>query len=87
MAITYKLKYWRTRRAISIEDLAEKSGCSTRTIVDIEKYGKMPRFTTIRKLASALDVTIDELQEITPDESESGNKENQNQGNKFALAG
>jgi len=56
-----KLKYWRKRRALSIEDLASKAKMSTQTIVNIEKYGTEPRPSTLRKLAETLGVTIDEL--------------------------
>ena len=62
-----RLKYWRTRRALSVDGLAEKAHVSTQTIVNIEKYGKEPRPTTIRKLAAALEVSIDELIVVNED--------------------
>lgn len=63
-----RLKYWRTRRAMSIDDLAGKSGTSTQTIVNAEKHGKTPRPSTIRKWATALDVTVDELVKVEEEE-------------------
>lgn len=59
-----KLKYWRQRRALSIEGLAKIAEMSTQTLVNIEKYGKEPRPSTIQRLAKALDVSIDELIEV-----------------------
>ncbi len=64
-----RLKYWRQRRALSIENLAEKANMSTQTLVNIEKYGKEPRPSTIRRLAEALEVSLDELIEVK-DETE-----------------
>ncbi len=59
-----KLKYWRERRALSIEDLAKKAKMSTQTIVNIEKHGKKPRPSTIRKLAQTLEIKIEDLLDI-----------------------
>jgi transcriptional regulator with XRE-family HTH domain len=55
------LKYWRMRRAMTIRDLVEKSKVSSQTIVNIEKYARMPQPAVIKKLAAALDVQIEEL--------------------------
>lgn len=55
-----KLRYWRQKRALSIDDLAEKAEVSPQTIVSIEK-GKEARPATIRKLATALDIDVAEL--------------------------
>lgn len=59
--VKVKLKYWRIRRALSISDLARKAKMSTQTIVNIERYGTMPRPTTIRKIITALEITIEDL--------------------------
>ena len=57
---------------MSIADLAERSGVSTKTIVEIELGRSLPRFRTIKKLSAALGVPPGEVAEfvatITPDE-------------------
>ena len=56
-----KIKKLREQRALSLSDVAQITGLSRVTINRIE-YGKqrpMPR--TIRKLANALGVTVEEL--------------------------
>src|SRR5690349_14950334 len=55
------LKYWRTRRAMTIRDLVAASKVSSQTIVRIEKYGEMPTPAVIKKLSAALNVPVDEL--------------------------
>jgi transcriptional regulator with XRE-family HTH domain len=55
-----RLKEWRTRRLLTQEDLAAKSGVGVNTIIRIEG-GQWPRISTLRKLAEALAVTPDEL--------------------------
>ena len=69
MKMIVRLKYWRTLRALSIEDLAKQAGMSTQTIVNIEKYGKFPRPATLRKLSSTLGVSLDELVEVIKDDT------------------
>jgi transcriptional regulator with XRE-family HTH domain len=55
------LKYWRMRKAMTIRDLVETSKVSSQTIVNIEKYGRMPQPAVIKKLATALGVPIEDL--------------------------
>ncbi len=55
------LKYWRMRKAMTIRDLVQTSKVSSQTIVNIEKYGRMPQPAVIKKLAVALDVSIEDL--------------------------
>jgi len=50
------LKAARVRRLLTQEELAEKAGVSPSTIVNIERDQTVPHFSTIRKLADALDV-------------------------------
>jgi transcriptional regulator with XRE-family HTH domain len=57
-----RLKEWRQRRLLTQEDLSKKSGVGVNTIIRIEG-GQWPRISTLRKLATALDVTPDELLE------------------------
>lgn len=59
-----KLKYWRTRRALSIDALAAKAEMSTQTIVNLEKNRQPPRPGTIQRLAEALDINVDDLIEV-----------------------
>lgn len=56
-----RLKYWRTRRAMNIRQLAVESKVSSATIVKIEKDHYVPRPDVINKLAKALNVTVDDL--------------------------
>lgn len=59
-----RVQYWRTRRAMTIAELAERSKVSSATIVKIESKQHIPRMGVIRKLASALNVSLDDLWEI-----------------------
>ncbi len=56
-----KLREWRERRLLTQRELAEKVGMSVRQINRIERGIHEPRFSTIRKLAEALEVEPDEL--------------------------
>ena len=56
-----KLKEVRTRRLLTQEQLAEKAGVSAATVVNAERNNQEPHFSTIRKLAKALDVDPTEL--------------------------
>jgi transcriptional regulator with XRE-family HTH domain len=60
--IKIRLKYWRQRRVMTIRELATKAGVSTQTIVSIENEtsGEV-RPSTLRKLAEALKIGLDEL--------------------------
>jgi DNA-binding XRE family transcriptional regulator len=51
-----RLREIRTRRFLTQEELAEKSGVSPSTVANIERDHREPHFRTIRKLAKALDV-------------------------------
>ena len=53
-----RLKEWRQRRLLTQEELAGKSGVGVNTIIRIEG-GQWPRISTMRKLATALEVTPD----------------------------
>jgi transcriptional regulator with XRE-family HTH domain len=56
-----KLKEVRTRRLLTQVQLADKSGVNQVTIARIERNQVDPRFSTIRRLAAALDVDPTEL--------------------------
>jgi len=55
------LKKLREKRALSLTDLAEKSGVNRITIHRIETGKQKPMPRTIRKLAEALRVEVEEL--------------------------
>ncbi len=59
------LREARAARVMTIRDLAEAAGVSTRTIVQIEAGQIMPRFATLRKIAAALSVEPREIAEFT----------------------
>jgi transcriptional regulator with XRE-family HTH domain len=56
-----RLKEWRQRRLFTQAELAERVEMTLGTINRIERGVHEPRFSTIRKLAAALDVTPDDL--------------------------
>ena len=58
------LREIRRSKLISIEDLAEMAGVSTKTIVEIELQRSMPRLRTIRKLSDALEVEPGSVEEF-----------------------
>lgn len=51
----------RRKRCLSQADLSQLSGVTEQTIVSIEKGRHYPKFVTIRKLALALKVDVEEL--------------------------
>ncbi len=55
-----RLREWRQRRLLSQEELAQKAGIGVTTVVRIEG-GMGARLSTLRKLATALEVTPDQL--------------------------
>ncbi|MDP9363223.1 MAG: helix-turn-helix domain-containing protein [Chloroflexota bacterium] len=58
------LREHRRSRFISIEDLAEKAGVSTKTIVETELGRTQPKFRTIRKISEALGVDPGDVAEF-----------------------
>lgn len=56
-----RLRYWRRRRGMTQSELAATAKVSSQTIVNIERYGKDPIVSTVRKLAKALNLTTEEL--------------------------
>lgn len=55
------LKYWRQRRAMSQQELANKSGVSIMTISRCETGRNVPTAESIKKLAKALKIKTDQL--------------------------
>lgn len=56
-----RLKEWRARRFLTQQQLADAAGVAPATIVRIEQGQVIPNFGTLRKLAAALEVTLDDL--------------------------
>ena len=56
-----RLKQWREQRLLTQAELAQRSGVAETTINRIENGRHEPRFSTIRKLAAALDVAPEAL--------------------------
>ena len=56
-----RLKEWRERRFLTQQQLADAAGVAPATIVRIEQGQVTPNFGTLRKLAAALAVTLDDL--------------------------
>ena len=50
------LRDWRRRRALTTVDLAARAGVSPVTVNQLETGRRLPRMSTLRKLAAALDV-------------------------------
>jgi transcriptional regulator with XRE-family HTH domain len=61
-----RLKDWRQRRLLTQAELAERVGMTVGTINRIERGVHEPRFSTIRKLAAALDMAPDDLIVVEP---------------------
>lgn len=61
-SVGQKLKAIREKKGLSHPDLESLSGVKSRTLQDVE-YGvtKQPGFETVVKMATALDVSLDEL--------------------------
>lgn len=55
------LREWRQYRALSQEDLAALAGIQRSTIIDIESGKRVPRPSTLRKLAQGLKVSPEDL--------------------------
>jgi transcriptional regulator with XRE-family HTH domain len=58
-----KLKRYRTRRALTQAQLAERAGVTTATVARVERDEIEPRMTTLGKLARALEVDPADLVE------------------------
>lgn len=66
-----KIKILRTAKAMSQEELAEKSGLSLRTIQRVENNETEPRGNSLKRLAQALQTTPDEVIEWRLEEDRS----------------
>ncbi len=57
----YKIKYERNKRKISQLELSMKTGLTTRSLSRIECGTNDPKFSTLLKIANALDMELAEL--------------------------
>lgn len=63
-----RLRYWRRKRGLTQGQLAKLASVSNQTIVNIERYGKEPIISTVRKLSEALNIATDDF--FTEDSSQ-----------------
>lgn len=61
LKLGYKIKFERSKRKISQLDLSLKTGLTTRTVSRIECGVIDPKFSTLMKIAEALDLNIIDL--------------------------
>jgi transcriptional regulator with XRE-family HTH domain len=61
MADAIRLREVRERRFLTQQQLAERAGVAKVTIARIETGATRPSFTTVRKLAAALEVSPEEI--------------------------
>ncbi len=64
----YELRAWRERRVLTQQELADRAEVARRTIVALETTGRRAHPATLRALAAALDVTVDQLRQKPPTE-------------------
>ena len=60
-SLALKLRVLRAERALTIEQAAERAGVTPETISDAERGRRHPYLPTLRKLAKAYDVPVEEL--------------------------
>ncbi len=53
-----RLRAERTRRGLALLALSTRAGCSTSTLLAVEKYGFSPRSETRARIATALGVPV-----------------------------
>ena len=61
MSFADTIKSARQRQHLSLEELARRTGLSYRTIWNIEQGASVPRGSTVRAIAEALDLDLDAL--------------------------
>src|SRR4051812_18518250 len=60
-SLALKLRVLRAERALTIEQAAERAGVTPETISDAERGKRHPYVPTLRKLAAAYNVPVEEL--------------------------
>lgn len=61
------LYYWRMMRALTLEELAKKAGINYTTLSKVENLKQSPFPKTIRAIAEALDVSVEQLYQEPPE--------------------
>jgi len=61
-----RLRFWRERKALTQQQLADKAGITRVTVARVEAGLEQPYPTTVRKLADALEVGPEDLMEPLP---------------------
>lgn len=61
LKLGYKIKYERNRRKISQLELSLKTGLTTRSLSRIECGTNDPKYSTLLKIAQALDMELTDL--------------------------
>ena len=56
-----RLRGFRKKKGLTIEQLAERVGLSTNYLGDVERGKKLPSMTTFIRLVNVLDISADEL--------------------------
>ncbi len=55
------IRAWRTYFGLTQQELAQRSGLSQPTLARLEKVGAKPRTSTLKKLAVAMGITVEQL--------------------------
>lgn len=62
MTIGEQIKYWRKKRGLTQDELAEKTGLANKQVISgIESGKRKPSFNTLEKIADALICKVDVL--------------------------
>lgn len=70
MSFQDNLRKYREGLGITAKDFAAQIGLNYTTYANYENRGKEPKYDTLCKIASALNVSIDELLDFTPDRAQ-----------------
>ena len=57
----YRIRYIRTQKGLSIEDLALEAGVNRNYLGDLERGMRNPTVVVLNKIASALNISLSEL--------------------------
>ena len=64
MAPPRPMRLIRAERGLSMQGLSDRSGCSVKTILDVELGRRVPTQRTVRRLAESLEVPLGEVHEF-----------------------
>lgn len=57
------IRAWREYFNLTQQELAERAGMSQPALARVEKIDTKPRMTTLKKLAAAMDISVEQLSE------------------------